>query len=211
MQQVNFYQDVFKEIDVPFSGTMLIIVLAYSVIGCVLMTGVLHMTLQLKHNDFSKENQKLVSLVGELEAVKISHPKVVIDDRLVQKIALLETKSEKNKKVINYLEGRNVKTEKQSFLKMLSGLKKVQQPGLWLTKLNFTQGGNEITLNGNMLSADALPEYLKKLSTYPEFTELEFKVFEIQKNSDAYSFVVSSKRSENGVNELLEKISRSDK
>lgn len=211
MQQVNFYQDVFKEIDVPFSAVMLLIVLAYSVVGAALITGALHMAMQFKHTDFNSENQKLVSLVGELEAVKISHPKVVIDDRLVQRIALLETKSAKNKKVIHYLESRNVKTEKQSFLRMLSGLKRVQQPGLWLTKLKFSQGGSDITLNGKMLSADALPEYLKQLSTYPEFTELEFKVFEIKKSSDAYSFVVSSKRSENGVNELLEKISRSDK
>lgn len=211
MQQVNFYQNEFKEIDIPFSGVILLIVLVYSVIISVLITGGLHLAMQIKQSDLKSMNKSLVHLVGELEDTKNAYPKVVVDERLIQRALLLETKSAKNKKVINYLESRNVKTEKQSFLNMLSGLKKVQQQGLWLTKLNFSEGGNEITLNGSMLSAEALPEYLKKLSTYSEFTELEFKVFEIKKINGAYSFVVSSKRSENGINELLEKISRNDK
>jgi Tfp pilus assembly protein PilN len=209
MQQINFFQDEFKKIEPPFSAVILVIVLGYSLVLSLVVTVILMTLSEWKSKNFIEYKNELSVLVGELEVTKKAYPAPLIDTNLVRKIETLEDRQSKNLRVLKYLATRKVEVDQQSFSVMLSGLSKVQQPNLWLTQVRLYRGGNEIELTGRTLSAAALPEYLKKLSTLNAFSEMEFEVFDMKRTESGLFFVVSSKRENNDAKTLLEKISQS--
>ena len=210
MQQVNFYQDEFKKIDVPFSAVVLVIVVGYTLVISLLITAALAVFSSWESSGLEENQSQLVTLVGELEATRKAYPAPQIDQRLVSQIKILEERSSKNQRVLKYLATRKVDIDQQSFSAMLSGLTKIQQLDLWLTRVRLFNGGNEIELTGRTLSAAALPDYLKKLATLSVFSEMEFEVFDMKRTESGLQFVVSSKREKNDLKALLEKVSQSN-
>lgn len=209
MQQINLYQDEFKRIDPPFSAAVLLIVVGYCLVISVIITVVLAIMLNLSSRELKQNKRLLTEVIAELEVARAQYPAAQVDSRLLNKIDLLKTRKEKKKKVLKYLSTRNIDIENQSFSAMLDGLTKVQQRNLWLTQVDFTNGGTDIKLTGRTLSAELLPEYLKKLAEIPAFSQMEFKVFDIHRNDKFLQFVVSSKRDNSDIKELLEKVSQS--
>jgi hypothetical protein len=210
MQQVNFYQDEFKKIDVPFSAVILVIVLGYCLVISIVISGVLFGLSQFTLKEYENSQKDLVTLVGELETTRKAYPAPIIDSRLISKIDILEERQSKNQRLLKYLVSKNVDVDHQSFSVMLSALSKVNQNDLWLTKVTFKKGGNEIELIGRTLKAASLPDYLTKLSTLNAFSDMEFEVFDMERTNSGLKFVVSSKREKNDIEALLEKVSKSN-
>lgn len=159
---------------------------------------------QIEH--IEKNKTKLEDLNGRLEQTRKKYPAPNIDAKLLSQIDILKLRSDKNKKVLDYLENREMDISQQSFSTMLDGLSKIQQKNLWLTQIEILKGGEQIRLTGNTLSAESLPEYLNKLSEISSFVDLEFEVFDIKRTGNSLNFVVSSKRDSDDSKEKLEDI-----
>ncbi|MFT6835022.1 MAG: MSHA biogenesis protein MshI [Francisellaceae bacterium] len=206
MQQVNFFQNEFKIIEPPFSAAILLIVLGYSFIISLIICMILFFVGQAQIEHIEKNKTKLEDLNGRLEQTRKKYPAPNIDAKLLSQIDILKLRSDKNKKVLDYLENREMDISQQSFSTMLDGLSKIQQKNLWLTQIEILKGGEQIRLTGNTLSAESLPEYLNKLSEISSFVDLEFEVFDIKRTGNSLNFVVSSKRDSDDSKEKLEDI-----
>jgi Tfp pilus assembly protein PilN len=206
MQQVNFYKGEFRKIEPPFSSATLLIVVGYSFIVSLIICIVLLFLGYLKQNDVLKNKTDLTNVNGELEQTRKKYPTPKIDAKILSQIDILKIRAVKNKKVLEYLETREVDISQQSFSIMLDGLSKIQQKNLWLTEIEILKGGRQIRLTGRTLSAASLPEYLKKLSKIQSFVDLEFEVFDMTRTKIGLNFIVSSKRDDDDSKEKLEKI-----
>jgi hypothetical protein len=208
MQQVNFYKGEFRKIEPSFSSAILLIAVSYSFIISLIICIVLLFLGNLKQNDMLKNKIDLTNVNSELEQTRKKYPTIKIDAKLLSQIDILKIRAVKNRKVLEYLETREVDISQQSFSIMLDGLSKIQQKDLWLTEIEILKGGRQIRLTGSTLNAASLPDYLKKLSTIQSFVDLEFEVFDMTRTKSGLKFVVSSKRDDDDSKEKLEEIQK---
>jgi MSHA biogenesis protein MshI len=67
-----------------------------------------------------------------------------------------------------------------SLAKYMRGLARQTIDGIWLTGFSLDQKAHTVTLRGRSLSADVLPEYMKKLGKEPVFSGQLFGGLQIQ-------------------------------
>lgn len=72
-----------------------------------------------------------------------------------------------------------------SFGSLLGALARQDTDGVWLERIEFSRGGDAITLEGRSLSPDAVPGYLRGLGTEPGFAARRFRSFSMERGDDA--------------------------
>ncbi len=206
MQQVNLYLDEFKHIEAPYSAATLMFLSVYSLIFGLLIGGVLLSILWWQQSGLQTNKKQLNVWQENLSIAKIEFPEPKIDQHLKNNISRLKEEIIKNKAVLKYLQSRQIEVEHQSFSVLLLALTWVTEKDLWLTDIKITGGGENLFLSGRSLRADSLPNYLKKLSEIDVFSQLQFRVFEMDREGDEFTFVVSSMREEDNLEQALKKV-----
>lgn len=206
MQQVNLYLDEFKHIEPPYSAATLLFLSVYSVVFGILISGVLLSVLWWQQSDLDVSKRQLNVWKENLNIAKIEFPEPKVDEHFKINIARLKSELARNKVVLKYLQSRQIEVEHQSFSVLLLALTWVSEKDLWLTDVKITKGGENLLLSGRSLQADSLPSYLKKLSEIDVFSQLKFRVFEMDREGDEFTFVVSSVREGDDLEKALEKL-----
>ena len=206
MQQVNLYLDEFKLIDPPYSAATLLFLAVYSLIFSLLIGGVLLSVLWWQQSDLEINKRQLNVWQDNLDVAKVEFPEPKVDEHYKKNISRLKSELARNKVVLKYLQSRQIEVEHQSFSVLLLALTWVSEQNLWLTDIKITEGGENLFLSGRALKADSLPSYLKKLSEIDVFSQLKFRVFEMDREGDGFTFVVSSMREEDNLEKALEKL-----
>ena len=68
------------------------------------------------------------------------------------------------------------------FSNYLTAFSNAVAQGVWLTEINITKSGKNITLNGLSVKANLVNVFLERLKKQPLFSNLEFTVQEIAQN-----------------------------
>ena len=208
MQQINLYLDEFKHIDPPYSATtMLVLALASLLLG-VVVSVILAALMWWQQGELAGHQQEWQTWQQNLQEAKVLYPEPQVDLRLVRNIASVTLDIERNRRVLQYLESRQLDAEHQSFSVYLLALTWVVEKDLWLTEVEITKGGASLSLTGRALSAESLPSYLKKLSEDEGFAHMKFIVFEMTREEEALTFVVSSDRTIQDIDDVLQQLSR---
>lgn len=72
-----------------------------------------------------------------------------------------------------------------SFSTLLTGLARQDPASIWLERIEFSHGGDAITLEGRTLSPDAIPDYLRHLGIEPGFKARRFRTFALKQQADS--------------------------
>ena len=206
MQQVNLYLDEFKHIEPPYSAKTSLFLAAYSVVLGLLISIVLFFAMWWWQSTLSESSKQLKIWQENLDIAQIEFPEPTVNAHFKKNIGLLKNEISRNKLVLKYLESRQLEVEQQSFSSLLLALTWVNEKNLWLTDIKITSGGAQLYLSGKALSANNLPSYLKKLSEIDVFSQMKFRVFEMNREGDKFNFVVSSQRGGEAIEQTLEKL-----
>jgi Tfp pilus assembly protein PilN len=194
LQQINLYQDEFKKIDPPYSAnTMLLLAFGSIMVGVIIST-ILATLMWWWQSELTGNKKDGDIWQVNLQKAILEFPAPQEDARLVRNMVDLKLGIDRNKKVLKHLHTQQLNAEHQSFSVLLLALTWVTEKDLWLTNIKITKGGASLSLQGRALNAEALPNYLKKLSEIEIFTDLKFRVFEMTREKKELSFVVSSDR-----------------
>jgi Fimbrial assembly protein (PilN) len=118
-----------------------------------------------KHDVVASDLTQLQDSLTQMNAAKVSH---VPDQNLKIQIAKLEAIEEVQAQILNLI-GQS-KPQALSLANYMRGLAKQSMNGVWLTGFSIDQKTNAMTLRGRSLSANALPEYMKRLGKEPVFS-----------------------------------------
>jgi len=206
MQQVNLYLDEFKHIEPAYSAKTSLFLAAYSVVLGLLISIVLFFAMWWWQSTLSESSKQLKIWQENLDIAQIEFPEPTVNAHFKKNIGLLKNEISRNKLVLKYLESRQLEVEQQSFSSLLLALTWVNEKNLWLTDIKITSGGAQLYLSGKALSANNLPSYLKKLSEIDVFSQMKFRVFEMNREGDKFNFVVSSQRGGEAIEQTLEKL-----
>ena len=77
--------------------------------------------------------------------------------------------------------GRN-----EGYSGMLRALARVSVEGVWLTRVEFSEGSGELSLAGRALRADLVPAYLARLRAEPSLRKQEFARLEVTRATPTF-------------------------
>lgn len=203
MQQVNLYLEEFKEKRVPFSAETWVFFTFGTLMFCFIATVVVFIMYVSSAEHISHAKKALADSTLAFEQAQQEYKIIEIDARLLSRIESMKKRRSQNKQLLKYLTKRNIHRSQQSFAAMLTALTRIQEPGLWLTEVQFDQAGDGLSLTGFAQNPESVPSYIKKLGKKEAFAGMQFKVFDLKRQQGQLAFTLSSQRQENEINEAL--------
>ena len=178
MRQINLFNPALLPQKQQFSaGTML---QAMGVIVLVLLGFVWFGQWQLSHlqKQSSANAKQLTSLRAQLEKLNASMPPREKSLRLVQDLSKAEQQLQGLQEVQGWLQSGSFGNS-VGYASYMSALARQTVPGLWLTGFSFGGPGQSLALNGRVMQADLLPQFVQALSKEPSFHGKSFDGLEI--------------------------------
>jgi Tfp pilus assembly protein PilN len=142
-------------------------------------------------------NDELVVVIAQL-------PNTVIDQNLVLRIEREKKLLEKQTRVISFLRQDSIK-DSSSYTPLVEQLSQQSVKGIWLSKFEVINQGNDIQLHGFAKTPDQVSRYLTMLGTQPAYQGRAFKQIDINRGSQAWSeFFLSTQEQEVDEESLLQ-------
>jgi len=178
VQQINLYQDQFKEKKLFVSATQVIILMLLISFGLGVWTYLIESDLSdLKQkNLWLKASQSLVN--NELVVVPVELNRQLSDSRITDSIDVITKQLQARKKAIRFVENNQFGSGEgfSSHLKSLSNLK---VDDVWLDDIFIS--GSFVKIQGSALSANLIPPYFASFSKESVFRGQRFQLFELDR------------------------------
>lgn len=180
-QQINLYQPIDSVKEEPFTATMMLTILALTLVLMLAFYGVLYSKkagLEAEIKTLKQQNEQTLIVVQKLEAT-------------VNKL----TDAKKEQQQLDYL--KKIYASKQNALNELSTMAKGNSVGvsgyfsalarkdiepIWFSDIDVYSGGQQVLLKGRATDARAIPQFVALLKQEPVFNGVSFRVFNAQRN-----------------------------
>ncbi len=201
---INLYLPRFRPPE--FSSAMMLLIkvsgLGFILLLIVVSTLFLSQLYLSAQVDGAKLEQR--ALNDELVAVIAQLPNTVIDKNLVLRIEREKKLLEKQTRVISFLRQDSIK-DSSSYTPLVEQLSQQSVKGIWLSKFEVVNQGDDIQLYGFAKTPDQVSRYLTMLGTQPAYQGRAFKQIDINRGSQAWSeFFLSTQEQEIDDESLLQ-------
>jgi hypothetical protein len=191
-QQINLYSPIFRKQTKVFSATTMLQGLGLIVLVVAVFYYYMSAQSSLLELRAAQSGRQLKS---ELERLKVygasDSPAERVKALAERKKALEDTLANQGQALQALKEGSFGRNE--GYSGMLRALARVSVEGVWLTRVEFSEGSGELSLAGRGLRADLVPAYLARLRADPSLRKQEFAQLEVTRAAPAFvEFTLSS-------------------
>jgi hypothetical protein len=191
-QQINLYSPIFRKQTKVFSATTMLQGLGLIVLVVAVFYYYMSAQSSLLELRAAESGRQLKS---ELERLKVygasDSPAERVKALAERKKALEDTLASQGQALQALKEGSFGRNE--GYSGMLRALARVSVEGVWLTRLEFSEGSGELSLAGRALRADLVPAYLARLRADPSLRKQEFARLEVTRAAPTFvEFTLSS-------------------
>lgn len=181
IQQVNLYQDQFREKKLFFSArqifSLFVALIVFGASGTYLIESDLD---NARRDNFSvKQSQKKIA--DELNAANAELAKLLADKRMDLEIASMSREVNARKKVLAFVDANQFGSG-EGFSSYLTALSNLHVDNVWLDEISLSE--DFVKIRGSALSADLVPEYFGRFSEEPVFQGNRFNIFQLDRDKD---------------------------
>ena len=182
VQQINLYQDRFKEKRLPISAVQVAAALLVVIAAAAIWSFLLHSELdQAKQRDrVLKAEQN--SLTAELAVTNARLAKLLEDKRLDREIETYSGQISARKKILNFVEANQFGSG-QGFSNYLVALSNLHVDDIWLNQIRFAE--DFVQIKGSALNAAEVPGYFDRFSSEEIFQGNRFDLFQLSRSKDS--------------------------
>ena len=194
MQQVNLYTQELRPKNVILPLAHIVTVVAVILFIQIVFTtyyqsGVVAIEDKLpsKQESVDESQQQTVEMEAKLNAMQKDPSLVALNQRLTKRLTA-------RKQLISMLDSLSVGNQ-FPFSNLMTGLARHQVEFLWLTQIQFADGGHKVGLKGKTLKAESVPHYLQMLRDETLFLGRAFDLFQLtsdEKHEKLLHFTLSS-------------------
>ena len=178
-QQINLYQDKFREKRLIFSAgrvfSLLVILLVVGGNGSYLIQSNLDKA-KLEYFTIKERQEKITN---ELNAANAELAMLLADRRMDLEITGLSREVGARKKVLAFVSANQFGSG-QGFSSYLLALSNLHVENVWLNEISLAD--NYLKIRGSALSADLVPLYFGRFSQEPVFRGNRFNIFQLERN-----------------------------
>ena len=191
-QQINLYSPIFRKETKVFSATTMLQGLGLIVLVVAVFYYYMSAQSSLLELRAAESAQQLKS---ELERLKVYGAQASPAERLralaERRKALEATLGTQTQALEGLKAGAFGRSE--GYSATLRALARVSVEGVWLTRVDFSEDGGELSLAGRALRADLVPAYLARLRADPALRQQDFTRLEVKRPAPAFvEFTLSS-------------------
>jgi len=183
MQQVNLYtQDLRpKKVILPLAHivTVVAVILFIQIIFTVYYQSqvtAVEDQLPSKQASVDQLQEQTVEMEAKLSAMRKDSSLVALNKRLTKRLT-------KRKQLISILDSLSIGNQ-FPFSNLMVGLARHRVDFLWLTQIQFADGGHKVGLKGKTLQAESVPHYLQMLRDETLFLGRTFDLFQLASDED---------------------------
>ncbi|HEU4442532.1 MAG TPA: PilN domain-containing protein [Burkholderiales bacterium] len=184
-QQINLYSPIFRKQTKVFSATTMLQGLGLIVLVVAVFYYYMSAQSSLLELRAAESGRQLKS---ELERLKVygasDSPAERVKALAERKKALEDTLASQGQALQALKEGSFGRNE--GYSGMLRALARVSVEGVWLTRVEFSEGSGELSLAGRALRADLVPAYLARLRAESSLRKQEFARLEVTRATPTF-------------------------
>lgn len=140
--------------------------------------------------EVAAEKKILQPLSDQVQALQAQidqrQPSTLLKDRAEQKARELKRKQE----MLAWLQ--RSRTAARGFVAPLTGLTRVQVPGVWLSEVVIASGVGQLQLKGEAQAAEKVAIYLEELGRDGVFEGTQFRTLALERSKQGYAFLLDS-------------------
>ncbi len=177
-QQINLFNPVFRQQKKYFSSVTMVQSLGLVFLGCAFLVGDATLRLRQLETQVATTNATLLAKQEKLTQVKTQFPARGKSPALAG--ALREAQLEYA--MLQAAAGTLIQGaygEARGFSRFYQALGRQRIDGLWLTEVTLHDGGARIGVQGNVLQAAMVPQYMSRLASEPAMQGKSFSTLEI--------------------------------
>lgn len=178
VQQVNLYQDRFREKRLWVSGAQVAGVLLFLAAAGAAWSFLLHTQLE----DERQRNLAIVAdkdrMTAELAAANAELAQLLEDNRLDREIANTARQISARKKILNFVDVNQFGSG-EGFSEYLVALSNLHIQDVWLSQIRL--GDNFVRIRGSSLTAEQVPGYFDRFSDEAVFRGNRFDLFQVSR------------------------------
>lgn len=197
LQEINLYQDRFKEKKIVLSAlqmlilcTLFLVVLGVSSYWYIDQQSQLEAAVRIQTEDKQRLSRQLEKQKKELDSL-------LANSQLDQDIAKISTDIAVRKRIINFIDNNQFGSG-VGFSDRLRSLAEINVRDVWLTEILISE--KKLKLSGSALKAENIPEYFTLFRQHNLFSGQLFETFEIDRKKEQdwkVDFLIASKAAEN--------------
>jgi hypothetical protein len=180
-QQINFYQDQFKEKRLFASAAQIMILLLVLSIGIASWSYLIGADL----NDLEQQNLTLkasqFSVNNELTVIPAELNRQLADDRITNQVNNITKQLRTRKQVMRFVENNQFGSG-EGFSDYLNSLSNLQIDDVWLDEILLSD--SFLKIRGSALRADLIPTYFASFREEDVFRGQRFQLFELDRKPD---------------------------
>lgn len=180
-QQINLYQDRFRDKKRLVSAGQLASLVAIVVIGMVAYS----LFIQMKFDEAKTYNLTLKdrqqNIAEELTSANAELSKLLADNRMDERIAGVSREISARRKVLNFVDSNRFGSG-EGFSSYLVSLSNLHTDNVWLDEIMLAE--NYVRIHGSALDAELVPAYFDRFSEESVFEGNRFDVFKLERDEN---------------------------
>lgn len=180
-QQINLYQDRFRDKKRLVSAGQLASLVAIVVIGMVAYS----LFIQMKFDEAKTYNLTLKdrqqNMAEELTSANAELSKLLADNRMDERIAGVSREISARRKVLNFVDSNRFGSG-EGFSSYLVSLSNLHTDNVWLDEIMLAE--NYVRIHGSALDAELVPAYFDRFSEESVFEGNRFDVFKLERDEN---------------------------
>lgn len=182
VQQINLYQDRFKEKRLWISSAQVAAAVVVVVAAGAIWSFLLHTEFERARLDNLQIKAERDHMTAELTVANGELAKLLEDHRLDREIETTSRQISARKKVLKFVDANRFGSG-QGFSSYLVALSNLQVDDIWLTSIRFAE--NFVQIKGSALNAVEVPGYFDRFSNEDIFQGNRFDLFQLSRAKDS--------------------------
>jgi Tfp pilus assembly protein PilN len=178
VQHLNFYSQLDRTVEPPFSARQQLWLVAAVVVVVVLVYILLLFTNHASDGQRASLQQQQQQMEVQLEQLRAKKTRLQQDEALSTEITVLRDEIKFRRQLLASIDPNSALLEK-GFADHLEGLARQTIRGMWFTEIQLQQGGRQLALTGRARAPEYVPQFLQKLAVEPVFSGHQFRVFKL--------------------------------
>ncbi len=186
MQNVNLYLPEFRKKKHWLDAEKMVLVAGAAVLLMVVVSGIEYWQLSQLRADLAAKNQQQQDIAAATVALRDQYGVQTEDPALLENITELEADLNSKEALLTFLEGRDLGNT-GGFSEHLADLSRYHVPGLSLSTVKLTDGGDSLELAGQVLRAELVTIYVQELDKGSSYAGMNFEMLQITEQAVAVS------------------------
>ena len=179
-QRVNFYQEIFRKPEIRFPFQHMVGVCAVVLLLLLVVTLLDFIRTQSQRHQVERLQLSQEQMQTAVAQLSDRVEKMVVDPRLEQQAQYLRDSLNGKQQFLVALQEQG-DTHQMAFSGVLAGLANLDVNNLWLTRIRVMAPGPELSLDGLVTEARAVPNYLAALREETVFSGLQFRALDLER------------------------------